>query len=86
MPGTVLRVIVGGQSAGGAERVGETWRACWFTAAHRDRMTEHPTAAGAVRAVLRSGWARKLGARAESDLIWTDLASRAAAPKGRVSR
>jgi hypothetical protein len=31
LPGC-MRVLVGDQAAGGAERLGETWRACWSEA------------------------------------------------------
>jgi hypothetical protein len=79
LPGC-LRVLVGGQSAGGVERVGDSWRACWYTAAHRDRCTVHPTAAAAVATVAASGWARHLGARKASRVTWTARARRAAQP------
>jgi hypothetical protein len=70
LPGCI-RVLVDGQSAGGAERVGDAWRACWYTARFRDRITEHATAEQAVAAVIASGWARKLGARKSSRVTWT---------------
>lgn len=84
LPGTVLRVLVAGQSAGGVERTGASWRACWYagmsrSGSLRDRFTEHATAEDAVRAVIRSGWARHLGARAASRVCWSDRARRAAA-------
>ena len=85
MPG-VLRVLVAGQSAGGIERAGESWRACWYTADYRDRCTAHATADDAVRAVIRSGWARRLGARAASRVYWSDRAGRAAACGARMTR
>ena len=81
LPGA-LRVLVGGQSAGGAERAGDAWRACWHTAAYRDRCTEHATAEEAVRAVIRSGWARHLGARASSAVSWSARARRRAGGAG----
>jgi hypothetical protein len=77
LPGA-LRVLVAGQAAGGAERVGEAWRASWHSAAYKDRCTEHATADEAVRAVVRSGWARHLGARAGSAVYWSDKAWRLA--------
>lgn len=85
LPGTVLRVLVAGQSAGGAELVGGSWRACWYAGmtragSLRDRCTEHATAEDAVRAVVRSAWARRLGARAGSRVFWSDRARRAARP------
>ena len=80
LPGT-LRVLVAGQSAGGVERVGAEWRACWYTAAYRDQFTYHPTAELAVAAVLASGWARRLGTRKASRVIWSSAARRVAARK-----
>jgi hypothetical protein len=70
LPGC-LRVLVDGQSAGGAERKGDSWAAYWYagmspSGALRDRVSEHATAEEAVRAVVRSPWARRLGARASS--------------------
>ena len=85
LPG-VLRVLVAGQSAGGAERAGESWRACWYTAASRSRVTEHATADEAVAAVIASGWARKLGARASSRVQWSERACRTASRRAAVSR
>ena len=81
LPGC-LRVLVAGQSAGGVERIGQTWRACWYTAQYRDRCTEHATAAEAVAKVIASGWARHLGARKASPLRWTAKARRLAASRG----
>jgi hypothetical protein len=78
LPGDVLRVLVAGQAAGGAERRGDAWAACWYTAGYRDRVTEHATAEDAVRAVTRSGWARRLGARAASGVYWSERARRIA--------
>ncbi len=79
LPGA-LRVLVAGQSAGGAERAAdhERWRAYWHTAAFRDRCTDHASADEAVAAVLRSGWARKLGARKASRVQWSGRARRTA--------
>ena len=82
MPGCV-RVLVDGQSAGGAERVGQLWRACWYTARYQDRITEHATAEEAVRAVIRSGWSRHLGARRTSTVTWTPRARRMAGEAGK---
>lgn len=88
LPGC-LRVLVDGQSAGGAERKGDRWVAYWYAGmlpggAMRDRATGHATAEDAVRAVIRSAWARRLGARASSRVFWSAKASRLAgsAPKG----
>lgn len=79
IPGA-LRVLVAGQAAGGAQRTDSgTWAASWYTAAFRERVTEHATAEDAVRAVIRSGWARKLGARAASPVFWSARARRLAA-------
>lgn len=84
LPGTVLRVLVAGQSAGGVELVDGAWRATWYAAptragTMRDRCTEHATAEDAVRAVVRSAWGRRLGARAASRVAWSAKARRAAA-------
>jgi hypothetical protein len=78
-----LRVLVGGQSAGGCERKGSAWIACFYigmsaSGQMRDRISEHASAEDAVRAVVRSAWARKLGARASSAVSWSAKASRAA--------
>ena len=83
LPGAVLRVLVAGESAGGTERKGSVWVACWSagltrSGAMRDRISEHPSAEEAVRAVIRSGWARRLGARASSPVHWTAQARRVA--------
>jgi hypothetical protein len=80
MPG-VLRVRVAGQAAGAVERAGDSWAASWYagttrSGAMRDRVTEHASADDAVRAVLRSAWGRKLGARATSRVGWSDRARR----------
>lgn len=83
MPG-VLRVLVGGQHAGGIERVADgRWVASWFggltrSGALRDRVSEHPSAEDAVRAVLRSPGSRRLGGRAASRVDWSAHARRAA--------
>ena len=82
MPG-VLRVLVGGQHAGAIERAAASWTAhCYagMTASGwmRDRVTEHDSAEAAVRAVLRSAWARRLGGRVSSRVHWSDRARRAA--------
>ena len=79
-----LRVLVDGQSAGGCERKGGAWVACWYagmsaSGAMRDRISEHATAEEAVRAVVRSAWARRLGARTSSAVGWSAKASRLAA-------
>jgi hypothetical protein len=87
LPGAPLRVLVDGQSAGGAERHGDTWAATRYagmtgSGSLRDRVTEHATAEDAVRAVIRSAWARRLGARAASPVHWSDRARRAARMAG----
>ena len=79
----LLRVLVGGQHAGAIMRDGAVWHA-----GHQARAlgpvteTEHATAAEALRAVLRSGFARRLGARAASPVYWSDKARRAASRGG----
>ena len=80
MPG-VLRVLVAGQHAGAIEHVGGTWAAHWFagmtaSGSMRDRVTEHASADEALRAVVRSAWARRLGGRAASRVHWSDRARR----------
>ncbi len=82
LPG-VLRVRIAGQSAGGAERRGDTWAAYWYagltgSGAMRDRITAHATAEEAVRAVIRSPWSRRLGGRVASPVSWTAKAARLA--------
>jgi hypothetical protein len=81
LPGC-LRVLVAGQSAGGAERAGQSWLACWSTAACKGRTTEHQTAEEAVAAVIASAWARRLGARKASRVSWSAKAVRLAARGG----
>jgi hypothetical protein len=83
MPGA-LRVLVGGQHAGAVERCGATWAASWYagmtaSGSMRDRVTEHDSAEEAVRAVLRSAWARRLGGRVSSRVHWSDRARRVTA-------
>jgi hypothetical protein len=80
LPG-VLRVLVGGQHAGAVARTADGWTA----QAHGLRPTpetSHPTAEDAVRALLRTSWARRLGARAASHVYWSDAARREAAKGG----
>lgn len=74
----VLRVLIGGVAAGAVTRDGPVWSAQSYTGRGyaQPRFSEHATAAEAVRAVARSGWSRKLGARAASDLHWPDRARR----------
>ena len=91
LPGSPLRVLVAGQSAGGAERNAEGWTAHWYagttrSGSPRDRESQHATAEDAVRAVVRSAWARRLGARAGSRVFWSDRARRAAAAKVPAAR
>ncbi|HUY47988.1 MAG TPA: hypothetical protein VMV92_20050 [Streptosporangiaceae bacterium] len=79
----VWRVLVGGQHAGAFERDGAVWRA-----EHQARTlgriteTEHASADEALARVLRSGFARTLGARAASRVHWTDRARRAVTRAG----
>lgn len=89
LPG-VLRVLVDGQHAGAVEYRAGAWAAYWHTAAYgrgrsSDRVSEHATAEDAVRAVIRSGWARRLGARAASRVHWSAAARRAAGRRGGAS-
>jgi hypothetical protein len=86
LPGC-LRVLVDGQSAGGCERKGDLWVACWYagmtgSGRMRDRLTEHATAEEAVKAVSRSPWARRLGARASSRVYWSAKAGKLAGVAG----
>jgi hypothetical protein len=82
IPGA-LRVLVGGQAAGGVRRDGAVWRAGHqVRALSRWSWTEHASAEEAVARVLRSGFARRLGARAASRVYWSDKARRAAARGG----
>jgi len=73
----VLRVLVDGQHVGAIWREGSTWQA-----SHQPRVrgaarqTEHATALKALGAVIRSGFARKLGARVASRVTWSDRARR----------
>jgi hypothetical protein len=48
------------------------------TADYCGRRTEHTTAQDAVTAMIRSGFARRLGARAASRVHWSDRARQAA--------
>lgn len=81
IPGA-LRVLVGGQHAGAIAHGDGSWTA----QAHglrQSQPTRHDTAAEALAAVLRSPWARRLGARAASRVHWSERATRLVA---RVSR
>jgi len=74
----VLRVLVGPQHAGAIERTADGWTA----QAHGLRPTPetaHATAGEALRAVLRSSWARRLGARKRSSVHWSAKARALAA-------
>ena len=72
-----LRVLVGGQLAGTIARKGDIWHASWRVRSGSPvTQTEHQTAAGALTAVLRSGFARGLGARTPSPVFWSATASR----------
>jgi len=61
--------------------------AMWY-AGHQARVlgpvteTEHATAEEALKRVLRSGFARRLGARAVSPVYWSEKARRAASRGG----
>lgn len=75
----VLRVLVAGQHAGAMEWDGRVWHAAQQARVlGKARETEHATAEEALRAVLRSGFARHLGARAASRVHWTARGRRAA--------
>src|SRR5262245_599395 len=82
IPG-LLRVLVGGQHTGAITRDGAVWYA-----GHQARVlgpvteTEHATAEEALKRVLRSGFARRLGARAASPVYWSARARRAASRGG----
>ncbi len=81
--GVVLRVLVGGQHAGSIAPDGDVWRACHQARTlSRRRETEHASAGEALRAVLRSGFARTLGARAASAVHWSDKARRVVSRAG----
>ncbi len=76
LPG-VLRVLVGGQHAGAV------WLedGAWHAQAHGLKpgpQSDHPTADEALTALLRSAWARRLGARAASRVFWSAKATRLA--------
>jgi hypothetical protein len=82
-PGTVLRVLVAGQSAGALARDGDGWCAVHQARALGGyRETAHASAEDAVKAILRSGFARQLGARAASRVTWSEKARRAASRGG----
>ncbi len=72
-----LRVLAGGQHAGAVWHEDGTWHA----QAHGLKpgpVSDHQDAAEAVTALLRSAWARRLGARAGSAVFWSAKANRAA--------
>lgn len=79
-----LRVLVDGQAAGSVYRNGPAWVSVSYTGRGyvQPRQAEHGSARDALAAVVLSGWARKLGARAASDLHWSDRARRIVAPGG----
>lgn len=78
LPG-VLRVLVDGQHVGGFQRQGRVWVAVHHArVSGAVRTTEHEDAHAAVQAVLRSGFARRLGARVASPVHWTGRARRIA--------
>jgi len=75
----VLRILVDGQHAG----LFQAAEGRWFAAYQAKVMgkpieTEHASADEAVQAILRSGFARQLGARAASPVYWSDKARRRA--------
>jgi hypothetical protein len=79
----VLRVRVAGQHAGAMEWDGHLWHAVHQArVTAKARETEHATVKDALRAILRSGFARHLGARAGSPVHWTDRARQAIAKTG----
>lgn len=83
MPAGLLCVLVAGQHAGAIAREGDGWAACHQARTLSPaRETQHATAEEALGAVLRSGFARALGARAASRVTWTGRARRAAARGG----
>lgn len=76
----MLRILVGCQHAGfiAPNRDG-TWGAIWKQrVAARSKVTRYPSAAEALAAVMRSGFARHLGARKASPVRWSPKASRVA--------
>lgn len=76
LPG-VLRVMAGGQDAGAIEHRDGAWHAVRQARALGPvTETAHADAGKALRAVLRSGFARRLGARAASAVYWSAEASR----------
>jgi len=76
-----LRVLVGGQHAGAISLEDGHWIA-GVHGLRPSKPTYHETAEQALRAVLRSSWGRRLGARAGSRIFWTDTAARAAVRTG----
>lgn len=77
VPAGILAVLVAGQYAGAIARDGQVWRAaCQSRALAPARESSHPSADAALSAVLRSGFARRLGARADSAVYWTPGARR----------
>jgi hypothetical protein len=83
IPGA-LRVLVGGQHAGAIAHGDGAWTA----QAHglrQSQPTRHDTTAEALAVVLRSPWARRLGARAASRVHWSDRATRLVARASRAA-
>jgi hypothetical protein len=73
----VLRVSVAGKQVGTIERDGRVWLASWQASrSSQITQTQHPTPAGALTAVLRSGFARWAGARRRSPVFWSATAAR----------
>lgn len=80
IPGA-LRVLVGGQHAG------SVWfeDGAWHAQAHGlspGPVSDHQAAAEALSALLRSAYARRLGARAGSRVFWSAKARKLAARAG----
>lgn len=73
-----VRVFIAGQHAGAVVTENGTWHASrpHPTRARQSIVTEHTSADEALKAVLRSGFARRLGARAASRVIVTPRAQK----------
>ena len=75
----VLRVLVDGQHAGAIRHEGGAWQASHqANVRSKTRLTEHASAHEALGAVIRSGFARRLGARVASRVYWSPRARRIA--------
>lgn len=74
-----LRIVVGVEAAGGVTRNDDGTYTAWHYGKNpkwKADETTHPTADAAVKRVLRSGLARRLGATAQSPVNWTVKARR----------